>query len=186
MSAQLHITAFSFTSVVLIMLLFSHCTIPGITVRKQPQPLQIITKEFPNGVRYYVMFKIPDYFPKDVPVYRKGTIEKLLVYGERDMDIIIKTSASFESVIKFYKNESERLGWEIETFLSDKKADNQRITIPLKYNNYLVETYEYRPVRGHIIEARRTNYYMKCRIVQLPGFQTTIIIQQVRTEPIAK
>ena len=106
----------------------------------------------------------------------------MFVYEERDMDIIIITDASYDVVITFYRKESDKRGWKIEKDEYDPKAENQRITLPLYFNEYPVETFEYRTTKGYIIAARRSNCVLVCRILQSAVSKNVIIVQHVRTE----
>lgn len=144
-------------------------------------PVQIITKQFPDGSKYYIFFSIPDYFPSDIHIYERGQVQKVFVYQERDIDLIFRTTDSIEEIVKYFKKESEKRNWKIERITTDPQADHQIITLPLTYNNHPVETFQFSAYRGHIFTASRGNRVMVCRIIQVADTPFTFIIQQIRT-----
>ena len=149
---------------------------------RDSRPVYVIPKQFPDGSPYYIFYRIPDYFPPDIPLYERGQVQKVFVYDERDMDLIFRTTDTIEEIVAYFAEESEKRDWTIERITIDPQADHREITLPLRYDNHFVETLHYFAYRGHIFTAIRGNRVMVCRIMQIADSPYTIIVQQIRTE----
>jgi len=144
-------------------------------------PLQGIRKQLPDGSQYIVIYSIPGFFPPDIPVYRKGDVQKIYVYHDRDMDIVIKTTDTLSDIASFYAEESARLAWKIERNNADPAADHRVIKLPLTYNDCAVETLRFFADSGRVLAAVRGGLVMVCRIIRVADTPYTFIIQQIRT-----
>ncbi|MCP4727992.1 MAG: hypothetical protein GY863_23335 [bacterium] len=140
-----------------------------------------MTKIFPDGKTYYLVYQIPDYFPVDIPVYRYGSIEKIYVYDEKNMDIILKTRQTFEAITETIKSEGKNKGWVFEDPVPYPEADNNLLTIPLTYNDNVVEIYKFPSVRGLLLNGKRSGSTIECRIIQIPRSGDNYLIQTIRT-----
>jgi len=144
-------------------------------------PLQGMMKEFPDGSTYVIMYSLPDFFPQDIPVYIYGEVEKMYVYGEREMDIVMKASASIGEITAYYEKSIRDKGWTIDRSYMDETFHRQKFEFPLTYNNNTVDTVHFFAEHGYTLAASHGNVVSVCRIIKPANTQLILIIQHVRT-----
>lgn len=145
-----------------------------------PGALQGMVKEFPDRSRYYLVYSLPGFFPSDLPVLRSATVDRMYVYGEQDMDILMRTTDSIDKTVSKYRELCEKHGWTIERNQSDPDASRQKFTLNLSYKENPVDTIELAAATGRIFAAHRGGSVFVCRIIRPVSGSMTLVIQQIR------
>ncbi|MFC1556331.1 hypothetical protein ACFL67_04550 [candidate division KSB1 bacterium] len=148
--------------------------------RRNTGPVQPIAKQFSDGSYYYVVRALPSYFPHDIPVAESGKVEKMYVYGERDMDLIISSQESASSILSFYRKNFAAGGWSIERDITDSKASLREMEIKLSFREFTVDILTIPAENGFIISAAKGPIVIVNRIISSANSQNTVIIQQIR------
>ncbi len=148
----------------------------------QPRgPVQGLIKQFPDNSRNFVIYTVPNFFPGEIPLYPNGAILKGFVYDERDMDLIFRTTDSVERIVQYFESRGAELKWTVNRNMVDPAADHQTLSLPLRFKENIVETFQYNANRGHIFAARRDGKFLVCRIIDTADSPYTIIVQHIRT-----
>ncbi|MFC1564631.1 hypothetical protein ACFL6G_06815 [candidate division KSB1 bacterium] len=141
-----------------------------------------LTKKFPNGKTYFLIYSIPGYFPDDIPVYRSGEVVKIYVYDENNMDIILKTGQDIKTAAETISNEGEKKGWEFEDISQYPEAKNNFIQAKIEYSNSLVDIFNFSTLDGLILKGRKGSRSIECRLLKLSNTRDNYIIQRVRMQ----
>jgi hypothetical protein len=166
---------------ILLSISFLNCGSSRINQRQPAVPLQGMIKQLPGGSQYFVVYTLPAFFPEDIPVYRSGEIQQINVYDERDMDIIIKSTAQMSDIAEEYVRQFKELKWKINRNVNYPEANNQRIEIPISYKDKSIETLRFFTERGRILAASSGNIVVVCKLIKIKNTPFTFVIQQVRT-----
>ncbi len=145
-------------------------------------PVQGLLKQFPNNSRHFVIYTVSNFFPEEIPLYPDGAILKGFVYDERDMDLIFRTTDSVERIVQYFESRGAELKWTVNRNMVDPAADHQTLSLPLRFKENFVETFQYNANRRHIFAARRNGKFLVCRIIDTADSPYTIIVQHVRTD----
>lgn len=167
---------------ILLSMFFYYCGSSRINQQQPAVPLQGMVKQLPGGSQYFVVYTLPAFFPMDIPVYRSGEIQQINVYDERDMDIIIKSTAQMSDIADEYKRQFKKFKWKINRDVNYPEANNQRIEIPISYKDKSIEILRFFTERGWILAASSGNIVVVCRLIKIKDTPFTFVIQQVRTK----
>ena len=143
-------------------------------------PVQVVNMQFPDGSSYFILYDIPWYFPEDIFYYRSGSVRKLLVYDEREMDLIIKTDDPLDMIVNYYIEQTLKNQWILDRSIPDNAAANRTIILPLIYKEQTLETLTIPSTRGHIIAAMKNGIVIVCRIIKESTTPLCTILQQMR------
>ena len=180
LSATVH--RLSIICVVILLTGLLHCSLfGGAEQSRTRRPVQGIVKEFPDRTTYYVIYSLPDFFPGDIPVYSQGDVQRIYVYGERDMDIIITTTDPLDKIVTHYRESGNRNEWRIVRSEADDAAENRDFELPLQFNNKMVDILGLKAEHGQIIALSRRSVAIVCRVVKIADSPIVYIIQHIRT-----
>lgn len=165
---------------ILIFIFSLGCSISNTAIQPNAAPVRAIPKAFPDGNKYYLIYSIPSYFPKDIPVYNNGNVDKIYVYDERDMDIVLHTQEQTTSIIEFYIKELPKSGWTIGKVTPVIRHKTDKINIPLKYKNKHVDSMLLNSENEVVITSYKKNITMNIKIYYSPSFPVSYVFQSIR------
>lgn len=86
---------------------------------KDAGSVTVTGKDGKTATLSYNQGKLPDDYPKDVPVYSGAKVVMAQSYSEKNArNLMLETADSANQVADFYKKELERNGWTTETTVS--------------------------------------------------------------------
>jgi len=142
--------------------------------------LQGLKKEFPDKTPYYVIYSLPGFFPGDIPVYQRGKVQRIYVYDDRNMDIVMETTARTGEIVNHFREECKEKKWRIERSTTDPAAQNSILEIPLQFNKFTVDILKLTAAHGRIFAAHKGSLVTVCRIIQIYNTNQTLIVQNIR------
>ncbi len=82
---------------------------------KDAGTVTVIGKDGKTATLDFNQGKIPDDYPKDVPVYSGKVVMSQAISEKHARNLMLETSDSADKIAEFYRKELERNGWKTET-----------------------------------------------------------------------
>lgn len=142
--------------------------------------IRSITKSFPDGSTYIMLYDFPPSAAQLIPVYLNARLAKMYVYGDSNMDMVFETRSGIAEVQDSILNLVKEKGWTLERSGAYPEAEHGLVSVPLKYNGYTVDTIEIPAAGGRVAAAHSKGVVSVYRMVTNRNSGMTIIIQQLR------